>query len=85
MAGKTKEGYIELILFLDRLSLETASTITRDEVKIFFESTCDDDRGFNVHCAREAAREFDDGNLQMKNVTAAAEQLLDYASCSTSY
>ena len=56
MVGSTEERETELIYLLDRLSLETVSTITWDEVKRFFESTCDDDRGFNVHCAKEAAR-----------------------------
>ena len=70
---------------LDRFSLETVSTITWDEVNTFFESMCDDDRGFNIHCAKEAARQVNEGSLQMKNFTAAAEQLLDYASRSTSY
>ena len=56
MVGKAKEGETELIYLLDRFSLETVSKITWDEVKRFFESTCDDDRGFNVNCAKEAAR-----------------------------
>ena len=56
MVGNTKEGDTELIYLLDRLSLKTVSTITCAEVKTLFESMCDDDRGFNVHCAKEAAR-----------------------------
>ena len=85
MVGKTKQGETELIYLLDRLSLETVSTITWAEVKRFFGSTCDDDRGFNIHYAKEAARQVNEGNLQMNNFTAAAEQLLDYASCPTYY
>ena len=84
MVGKTKEGDTELIYLLDRFSLETVSTITWDEVKRFSESTCDDDRGFNIHCAEEAARTVNEGNLHMKKSTAAPEQLLDYASWSSS-
>ena len=65
MVGKTKEGETELIYLLDRLSLVTVSTITWDEVKRLLESTCDEDRGFNIHCAKEAARQVNEGNLQM--------------------
>ena len=77
MVGKTKEGDTELIYPLDRLALETVSTITWDEVKRFFESTCDDDRGFNIHCAKEADRQVNEGNLHVNKFTAAAEQLLE--------
>ena len=80
MVGKAKTGETEVIYLLDRFSLETVSTVTWAEVKRFFESTCDDDRGFNMHCAEEAARELNEGNLHMKNVTAAAQQLLSVPS-----
>ena len=66
MGGKTKEGETELIYLLDRLYHEPVSKTSWDELKIFVESTCADDRGFNIHCAKEAAGEFNEGNLQIK-------------------
>ena len=71
------ERETELLLLLDRLSLVTVHKITWEEVKRFFESTRGDDAAFNAHCAEEAAREFNQGNLHMKNVAAAAQQLLN--------
>ena len=83
--SNTYERERELMFLLGKLSEETASTISWDEVKRFFGSACDDARGFNVPCAKEAAGKFNSGNLHMKNVSAAAQQLLASASCSTSY
>ena len=76
----TCEREAELLLLLDRLSLVTVRKITWEEVKRFFESTRGDDAAFNTHCAAEAARELNEGNLHMKNVAAAAQQLLDVPS-----
>ena len=76
----TCEREAELILLLDRLSLVTVHKITWEEVKIFFESTRGDDAAFNTHCAAAAARELNECNLHMKNVAAAAQQLLDVPS-----
>ena len=76
----TCEREAELLLLLDRLSLVTVHKITWEEVKRFFESTRGDDAAFNTHCAAEAARELNEGNLHMKNVAAAAQQLLDVPS-----
>ena len=53
---ENKRREAELTLVLNRVLLEAVSTITRDEVQRVFESMCDDYRGSNVHCAKEAAR-----------------------------
>ena len=80
----TCEREAELLLLLDRLSLVTVHMITWEEVKRFFESTRGDDSAFNTHCAEEAARELNQGNLHMKNVAAAAQQLLNVPSWTAS-
>ena len=58
----------------------TVHKITWEEVMRFFESTRGDDAAFNTHCAEEAARELNEGNLHMKNVAAEAQRLLDVQS-----
>ena len=73
----TCEREAELLLLLDRLSLVTVHKITWEEVKSFFESTHGEDAAFNTHCAEAAARELDIGNLLLKKVEEAAEQLLN--------
>ena len=80
----TCERDAELIFLLDRLSRVTVHKVTWAEVKRFFESTRGDDAAFNTHCAEEAARELNQGNLHMKNVAAAAQQLLDVPSWTAS-
>ena len=80
----TCEIEAELIFLLDRLSRVTVHKVTWAEVKKFFESTRGDDAAFNTHCAEEAARELNEGNLHMKNVAAAAQQLLDVPSWTAS-
>ncbi len=70
-----KEG--DLIVLLDKLALVTVQQITWQEVKSFFESTHGEDAAFNTHCAEAAARELDIGNLLLKKVEEAAEQLLN--------
>ena len=42
----------------------------------FFESKRGGDGAFHAHCAEEAARELNEGNLHMTNVAVAAQQLL---------
>ena len=74
------ESEAELVLLLDRLALVTVYKITWGEVKRFFESTRGEDAAFNMYCAEEAARELNQGNLHMKNVAAAAQQLLNVPS-----
>ena len=74
----------ELLLLLDRLSLVTVHKVCWAEVKRFFESTHGDDAAFNIRCAAEAARELNAGNLQMKNVAAEAQRLLDVPSWTAS-
>ena len=78
--SRTCERKAEIRLLLDRLSLVTVHKITWEEIKKFFESTLGDDAAFNTHCAEEAAREPNQGNLHMKNVAAATQQLLNVPS-----
>ena len=83
-ANTTGGREAELVIFLDELSRVSVQNATLAEVKIFFESTRGDDAAFNTHCAEEAARELNQGNLHMKNVAAAAQQLLDVPSWTAS-
>ena len=74
---ETHQKEAEVLILLDRLALVAVHKACWAEVERFFESTCGADAAFNTFCAAEAARELNQGNLHMKNVAAAAQQLLN--------
>ena len=74
----------ELLILLDGLALVIVHKACWAEVKKFFESTSGDDAAFKNACVVEAARELNEGNLHLKNLTDEAKQLLDVPSWTAS-